>query len=70
MTARIYPGLEVVITSGDAAGRRGRVDERAKVTFGGIPVWAVWTVSIGGLPILRSIREDFLAPAPPAEVAS
>lgn len=64
----LRPGIEVEITDGDARGRRGKLVELAKVTFDGIPVWCIDTVSIAGLRITRSIRADWIRPV--AEVAS
>jgi hypothetical protein len=60
VTAELRPGLAVVVTDGLSKGLRGVVRERAKVTFGDIPVWAV---DLGGLLGVRALREDFLRPA-------
>ncbi len=61
-SGNLAPGDGVVIVAGDAKGRTGRLVGLSRVTFGGLPVWEVDTVSIGGLRILRSIRQDYLAP--------
>lgn len=56
--SKFKPGDAVVVTAGLAAGQRGTIFGKARVTFGDIPVWCV------ELPLpegTRSIREDFLA---------
>lgn len=53
----VAPQAPVEVISGLAKGMRGIVEEKARVTFGDIPVWSVrFEPPLG----LRCIREDYL----------